>query len=174
MFPLNFKDKIFYVYCKKCLETGSKKPCQHTSIERSFCVTTTVQALNFAMKNKFIELIQIFEIWDHEKEEPVFQKFVNVLLDLKENVLKDKSSQKFIKHGLQMSFGKLSTNPNHKKQFLCKDFNQLNDVFVKYSDISNITPIDDQLCSVTVIDKGAPKKNKLFVSYFGFPYYLGS
>ena len=59
--------------------------------------------------------MKIFEIWDHENEEPVFQKFVNALLDLKENVLKDKSSQKFIKHGLQMSFGKLSTYPNVKK-----------------------------------------------------------
>ena len=158
MFPLKFKDKIFYVYCKKCLESDSKKPCQHTSIERSFSVTTSVQALNFALKNKFIELIKIFEIWDHEKEEPVFQKFVNILLDLKENVLKDKSSQKFIKHGLQMSFGKLSTNPNEKKQFWCKNFKELNEVFLKYSKISNITPIDDQICNITVIDNAPPRK----------------
>ena len=98
------------------------------------------------------------KIWDHEKEESVFQKFFNVLLDLTEYVLKDKSSQKFIKHGLQMSFGKLSTNPNDKKQFWCKNFNELNEVFLKYSDISNITPIDDHICNITVIDKGPPRK----------------
>ena len=97
------------------MESDSKTPCQHTSTERSFSVTTSVLALNFALKNQFIELIKIFEIWDHENEEPVFQKFVNALLDLKENVLKDKSSQKFIKHGLQMSFRKLFTNPNDKR-----------------------------------------------------------
>ena len=76
MFPLKFQDKIFYVYCKKCLESSSKKPCQHTSIERSFSVTTSVQALNFAMKNKFIELIKIIEIWDHEKKNLYFKNLL--------------------------------------------------------------------------------------------------
>ena len=114
-----------------------------------------VDAMNYALSNDLCVIEEILEIWDFEKAGFIFKKFVSLLIDLKENALKnDKEAAKFIKVGLQSSFGRMSMRPNEKGHFFCTNFKELNDHFLnKNYNVTNVEPINDGLCEVTYDSK---------------------
>ena len=74
--------------------------------------------MNFALSNGLCYIDKYLEIWDFEKSRFISKKFVSLLIDFKENSLKnDEPARKLIKIGLQSSFGKLSSRPNEKGNF---------------------------------------------------------
>ena len=159
-FPYRHKEKIYYPYCKKCLENESQSFCQHNESERAFIISTSIDTINFAFTNGFIDSMTILEVWSFEKASPIFRKFVSVLIQYKENALKnDLQAAKLIKSALQCSFGKLAMKPNTDKNTKCHNFRELNDLLLKDKiTVTNITPINDQICDVT-FDNEIPSKN---------------
>ena len=89
-FPYRHKEKIYYPYCKKCLENESQSFCQHNESERAFIISTSIDTINFAFTNGFIDSMTILEVWLFEKASPIFRKFVSVLIQYKEDALKNK------------------------------------------------------------------------------------
>ena len=78
----------------------------------------SVDAMNFALTNGLCYIEEYLEIWDFEKSGYIFKKFVSLLINFKENSLKnDEPAGKLVKIGLQTSFGKLSSRPNEKGNF---------------------------------------------------------
>ena len=74
--------------------------------------------MNFALTNGLCYIEEYLEIWDFEKSGFIFKKFVSLLINFKENSLKnDEPAGKLVKIGLQTSFGKLSSRPNEKGNF---------------------------------------------------------
>ena len=159
-FPYRFKNKIYYPYCKKCLENESQSSCKHGDSERAFIISTTVDTMNFALDNGFIESITLLEVWSFETASPIFRKFVSLLIQYKENALKnDVQAGKLIKNALQCSFGKLATKPNIDKNSNCHNFRELNEFLLRDKiKVTNITPINDKILTVTYDNQG-PWKN---------------
>ena len=107
--------------------------------------------MNFALSNGLCYIEEYLEIWDFDKSGFIFKKFVSLLINFKENSLKnDEPAGKLVKIGLQTSFGKLSSRPNEKGNFFCTSFKELNDLFLnKKYNVTNVDPITEGLCEVT-------------------------
>ena len=116
--------------------------------------------MNFALTNGLCYIEEYLEIWDFEKSGFIFKKFVSLLIDFKENSLKnDKPAGKLIKVGLQSSFGKLSSRPNEKGNFFCTSFKELNGHFLnKNYNVTNVDAINEGLCEVT-FDSNENRRN---------------
>ena len=160
-FPYRYKNKIYHPYCKKCLENESQSPCKHGDSERGFIITTTIDTMNFAWNNGFIDSITALEVWSFEKASPIFRKFVSLLIQYKEDALKnDVQAAKLVKTALQCSFGKLASKPNIDKNSKCHNFRVLNDFLLRDKiKVTNITPINDSICDVTYDNEGPYKSS---------------
>ena len=158
-FPYRYKNKIYHPYCKKCLENESESSCKHGDSERGFIITTTVDTMNFAWNNGFIDSITPLEVWSFETASPIFRQFVSLLIQFKEDALKnDLQAAKLVKNALQCSFGKLATKPNTDKNAKCHNFSELNGFLLKDKiKVTNIAPINDDICDVTYDYEGPCK-----------------
>ena len=158
-FPYRYKNKIYHPYCKKCLENESESSCKHGDSERGFIITTTVDTMNFAWNNGFIDSITPLEVWSFETASPIFRQFVSLLIQFKEDALKnDLQAAKLVKNALQCSFGKLATKPNTDKSAKCHNFSELNGFLLKDKiKVTNIAPINDDICDVTYDNEGPCK-----------------
>ena len=114
-FPYRFKNKIYYPYCKKCLENETQSSCKHGDSERGFIITTTIDTMNFAWNNGFIDSITPLEVWSFEKASPIFRKFVSLLIQYKEDALKKRrSSCKAGQKCPTMQFWKIGYETKHR------------------------------------------------------------
>ena len=88
--------------------------------------------LNHAIFQKLCYYLRIFEIWDFQKSDPIFKKDVSLLIQYKENNLKENvQAGKFIKSGLQKCIEKFSMQPNQNSHSMCHSFEELNNFFTK-------------------------------------------
>ena len=117
----------------------------------SFFFSFLVAALNYALAQNLCTYQKIFEIWDFQKSGPIFKKVVSLLINYKENNLKDDvPAGKFIKSGLQKCFGKFSMRPKQNSHSMCHSFEELNGLLTKDRiKVTNINPLNDEICEVS-------------------------
>ena len=107
-------------------------------------VTTTTDALLYALEVGNCKIVKILEIWNFPEKSFVLKKFLDVMISYKDQE-KEKSIKKNINKSLQCAFGKFSMKPIKEKQKICKTYEELNEALCKENviDIMNETHLVD-------------------------------
>ena len=134
--------------CHKCAKIENTKECRHSDRERDFIVTLVYQELNYAIKNDYNELIEIYECWHYEASSFIFKDYMECLSLIREKFEQDTIMKKQIKVFSVSQLGKLLTNINHHQDSkLCESFDELHAEVIKKKPM-NITQINKDIIEV--------------------------
>ena len=134
--------------CFKCAKSETTKACSHSDRDRDFIVTLVYQELNYAIKNGYNELIEIYECWHYEIGEFIFKDYMRVLSETRKKFENEPVSKKQIKVFSVSQLGKLLTNTNHQEESkICESFDELNEIILKKKPL-NIKQINGDIIEV--------------------------
>ena len=139
------KERTYHTLCIKCLKKKKQQndPCQHSESDRAIEITTTTDALLWALEVGNCEIVKILEIWNFPEKSFVLKKFLDVMITYKDQ--EQKPIKKMINKSLQCAFGKFSMKPITEKQKICNTYEDLNEALCKENviDITNETHLVD-------------------------------
>ena len=112
--------------------------CYHKDeLKRAITVTTSVAELNWGIKEKKYKLLQLCELYAYEKGVHLFKDFVKNIEEFK-GTLSDPTMIKFIKSGLNKSYGYFMLKNSQEKHKLCATLSD----FQNLLDNNNVTDFD--------------------------------
>lgn len=91
---------------------------------------------------------------DFEKKGPIFKKFVDLLVTLKEKHLTDPNFVKWLKRSLNHAYGKLSMKPYDEKLTFCNSLKDLETIIMS-DDVIGIAPVSTNLIDVISASKSS-------------------
>ena len=78
LFGIKTKEGYNYGNCTACIKNRSAKKCKHGVTKRAILVTACWNELNYAVSIGY-KIEHIYEAYLYSKEEPIFQKFIQLL-----------------------------------------------------------------------------------------------
>ena len=134
-FQVKYKGKNYDGCCQKCVETKTLE-CTHEDRERAFEVTTTIQAMAFALKIGNCEIYKKLEIWNFKQEGKILEDYVSSMLIFGQH--QEIQVKKWLNNAMQISFGKLSQKPTLEKSSLVKGFDEIARIYEANETITNL------------------------------------
>ena len=134
-------DRIYCV-CFSCAnKTSNLNFCYHKDeLQRAISITTSVAELNYGIKEKKYKLLQLCELYAFEKGVHLFKDFVKNVDEFK-GTLTDPTMIKFIKSGLNKSYGYFMLKNTQEKHKLCATVSEFQDL-LENNDVIDFDPIN--------------------------------
>ena len=166
-FPHNFgsqeKPDRKYCVCFTCANNNNVKFCNHKEkYERAITVTTTVAELNYGLTKKNYKLLQVCELYSYKRGVRLFKDFVENVEEFK-STLSDPVMTKFIKSGLNKSYGYFMLKDTEQKQKLCTTLSDFQNL-LENKDVIDFDLINDKSLDVSYKDKPQSSTTNCFTN----------
>ena len=106
-------------------------------------ITTTIEALLFALQIENVTLYEVLEIWEFQETGLILKKVVDCLIQFKESQ-NDTPVEKWINKSLQCTYGRFALKPIVEKNKICENFEELNELILT-KNVNNIISVDNDL-----------------------------
>lgn len=138
-FPVKLKEQNYNGCCLTCVQKKCSKECTHNDEDRAILVTTTIQALEFALKIENCTIYKLLEIWDFESEGSIFEDYVGAMLQFRETVgQEDIQVSKWLNNSMQVNYGKLAQKPSLDSEQLVDNLQDFENILSSRAEVSNI------------------------------------
>lgn len=161
--------------CNKCAQKSSRELLEEATLQKHCCscsdenraliTTTTCQEISYALKNRGIVILTIFEAYLYKKQEKIFTRFIDSLysfMTTASNLTEERERKKFSKKVIVSCFGKLGQRTMVEKNIKCFTNEQLVDTLTRLEKTNKpITNLDFSNASFVQVttEKNQSKSN---------------
>lgn len=137
-FSVKVDSRNYYACCQTCVQNQYVQECTHESLKRAVEITTTIEAMEYALSIGNCEIYKFLEIWNFDKKETILRDYVCPLLDFREMISKtDIQASKYLNRCMQVTYGKLAQKPIQAQEKLIDNLAEFENV-LHSQNVSNV------------------------------------
>ena len=147
-----------YCICYSCAKADNMNACNHSDVkDRAIIVTSSVSEINYGIQKKKYQIIQLCELYSYKTGAWLFKDFVRSVEETKDS-LSDSIMSKFLKAGVNASYGSFIQRNSEDKHKLCANISEFQNLLLS-TDVQNFDLITEKYLDVCYKNKTPENSN---------------